>query len=128
MASTVLTYTALVPLQLQSQHSEIAKTAIANCAAMGPPPTPPPPGPTTSNPLINITNLDAQEFQIPKPAFRTYLAPPPTALGSALQAVNMGGGQAFDHGVGHPPSDTPMGSRTPSTAPSSPRMSVNLPP
>ena len=113
----------LVPWRRQSQHSDIAKAAINSCAAtmagagagLGPPPLP-------STPLTNITNIDSHEFEIPKPAYRTFLAPPqPTALGRTLQAANMAGGHGFQDGVGHPLSDTPMGS-APSTAPSSPRM------
>jgi hypothetical protein len=112
-----------VPLRRQSQHSEIAKAAINTRAATMGPPRPPP---TTSSPLVNITNLDAHEFEIPRPAYKTYLAPPPTALGRALLAANMAGGLGFVDGVGHPSSDTPMGNTplgsAPSTAPSSPRM------
>jgi 6-phosphofructo-2-kinase len=109
----------IVPARRQSQHSDIAKIAINTRAATmagtsaGPPPPP--------SPLANITNIDSHEFEIPKPAYKTFLTPPPTALGRALQAANMAGSQGFVDGVGHPPSDTPMGS-APSTAPSSPRM------
>ena len=107
-------------MRRQSQHSEIAKAAInTRAATMAPPP--PPTSTSTPSPLANITNLDAHEFEIPRPAYKTYLAPPPTALGRVLQAANMAGGQFFVDGVGHPLSDTPMGS-APSTAPSSPRM------
>lgn len=117
---TVYLLALLVPLRRQSQHSDIAKAAInSRAATMTGADSGPPPPPT---PLTNITNIDSHEFEIPKPAYRTFLVPPqPTALGRALQVANMAGGHGFQDGVGHPPSDTPMGS-APSTAPSSPRM------
>lgn len=92
----------------------------------------PPPHPAhapiaASTPLANITNTDSHDFEIPTPAFKTFVTPPtPLALGRALQAANMRGGYSFRDGVGHPPSDTPMGDTpqgsAPSTAPSSPRV------
>jgi hypothetical protein len=120
-----------VPIRRQSQHSDIAKTAITTRAtAMGAPPSNhSAQAPfAASTPLANITKTDSQEFEIPKPAYSTFLAPPPpSALGRALQAANMAAGHKFQDGVGHPPSDTPMGMRSacstaPSTAPSSPKM------
>jgi 6-phosphofructo-2-kinase len=114
----------LVPFRRQSHYSEIAENAINTGAVTmagagaGANPAPPP-----SNSLTNITNIDSHQFEIPKPAYKTFLTPPtpqPTALGRALQVANMAG-HSLQNGVGHPLSDTPMGS-APSTAPSSPRM------
>lgn len=119
-----------IPLRRQSQHSDIAKAAInTRAATMGPPPPPhPAQAPlAASTTLKNITNLDSHDFEIPKPAYKTFVTPPtPHALGQALQAANMTGVHGFQDGFGHPPSDTPMGNTpqgsAPSTAPSSPRV------
>jgi 6-phosphofructo-2-kinase len=79
---------------------------------------------TMSNPpLENLPNVpNDNEFAIPAPLHDTsHLAPPTiTSLGRALSTAAMGS-HAFHDGVGHPLSDTPMGS-APSTASNSPRM------
>lgn len=74
-------------------------------------------------PLQNLPTLtDHHDFEIPAPLHDTsHLAPPLTSLlGRALLSPAMGN-HAFIDGVGHPLSDTPMGS-APSTASNSPRM------
>jgi 6-phosphofructo-2-kinase len=76
----------------------------------------------TNPPLQNLSDISDSEFAIPRPLHEaSHLAPPTaTSLGRALLTPAMGH-HAFHEGVGHPLSDTPMGSG-PSTASSSPRM------
>jgi 6-phosphofructo-2-kinase len=73
-------------------------------------------------PLQSLFNINDSEFAIPEPLHESnFLAPPPTsALGRPLITTAMGH-HTFQDGVGHPLSDSPLGS-APSTASNSPRM------
>jgi 6-phosphofructo-2-kinase len=77
---------------------------------------------TSASELKNISNISEQDFQIPRFTHDTLLVPQATtSAGRALQDVNMNGHGPLQDGVGHPLSDTPLGS-APSTAPGSPRL------
>jgi 6-phosphofructo-2-kinase len=76
--------------------------------------------------LGSITSITERDFAHLRPLNDNRLAPPTTgALGRTLQAVKMGNTTQNSLGVGHAPSDTPIGSApstAPSTAPGSPRL------
>jgi hypothetical protein len=100
--------------QHQSQHSDIAKAVMNSCASstMSSPPLSPAPNPSTTTTADH--NLAIPKLHEPQ---QSHAAPPTTtSLGRALL------GNTLHEGVGHPLSDTPMGSATPATAPGSPRM------
>ncbi|KAH8820460.1 6-phosphofructo-2-kinase-like protein 1 [Xylogone sp. PMI_703] len=101
-------------IRRQSQHSGIAKSIMIHHLSAASPP---------SSNMVTTVNGDSTLSN--KTAVRdaaSHLAPPPsTSLSRALQVAGVAGHSLLHDGVGHPLSDTPLGS-TPSTAPGSPRI------